>query len=175
MDKTALLKKIKALAERGVGGEAENAEAILARLMKKYGIEEDELDEQIRRRHDFEYHGKEQEKLLRQVVYKVTGGYAYSLRYTESGRKVKTQLGADCTPAEKVEIEFLFDFYARLWERERDAFLAAFIQKHRLFSMREGAPTKEISHAEAMKMSALMQGMSNESPIRAIEAGRGTV
>ena len=38
MDKTALLKKIRALAEHGVGGEAENAEKLLARMMKKYGI-----------------------------------------------------------------------------------------------------------------------------------------
>ena len=45
MDKTALLKKIRALAEHGVGGEAENAEKLLARMMKKYGISEAELDE----------------------------------------------------------------------------------------------------------------------------------
>lgn len=129
VDKAALLKKIRALAERGVGGEADNAEEILRRLMEKYGVSEDELDEEERRRHDFEYHGKEQEKLLRQVVYKVTGDYAYNLVYRASGRRVKTQLGADCTAAEKVEIEFLFDFYTRLWERERAAFLSAFIQK----------------------------------------------
>ena len=46
MDKTALLKKIRALAEHGVGGEAENAEKLLARMMKKYGISEAELDEE---------------------------------------------------------------------------------------------------------------------------------
>ena len=77
MDKTALLKKIRALAERGVGGEAENAEKLLARMMKKYGISEAELDEETRVRHDFTYHGGEEKKILRQVVYKVTGGYTY--------------------------------------------------------------------------------------------------
>lgn len=51
MDKAALLKKIRALAERGVGGEADNAEEILRRLMEKYGVSEDELDEEERRRH----------------------------------------------------------------------------------------------------------------------------
>lgn len=98
MDKTALLKKIRALAEHGVGGEAENAEKLLARMMKKYGISEAELDEETRVRHDFTYHGGEEKKILRQVVYKVTGGYTYELVYTASGRKVRTQLGADCTP-----------------------------------------------------------------------------
>lgn len=170
MDKAALLKKIRALAERGVGGEADNAEEILRRLMEKYGVSEDELDEEERRRHDFEYHGKEQEKLLRQVVYKVTGGYAYNLVYRASGRKVKTRLGADCTAAEKVEIEFLFDFYTRLWERERDAFLSAFIQKHRIFTIRDDIEPQEVSREELLKMQALMLRMSDESPVRALPA-----
>ena len=152
MDKTALLKKIRALAE--------------------HGISEAELDEETRVRHDFTYHGGEEKKILRQVVYKVTGGYAYELVYTASGRKVRTQLGADCTPAEKVEIEYLFDFYKRLWEKEKDAFLAAYIQKHRIFAIRADVETQEISREEALKMGALMQGMSDESPLRAIEAGK---
>lgn len=170
MDKAALLKKIRALAERGVGGEADNAEEILRRLMEKYGVSEDELDEEERRRHDFEYHGKEQETLLRQVVYKVTGGYAYNLVYRASGRRVKTRPGADCTAAEKVEIEFLFDFYTRLWERERAAFLSAFIQKHRIFAIRDDIEPKEVSREELLKMQALMLGMSDESPVRALPA-----
>lgn len=170
MDKAALLKKIRALAERGVGGEANNAEEILRRLMEKYGVSEDELDEEERRRHDFEYHGKEQETLLRQVVYKVTGGYAYNLVYRASGRRVKTRLGADCTAAEKVEIEFLFDFYTRLWERERAAFLSAFIQKHRIFAIRDDIEPQEVSREELLKMQALMLGMSDESPVRALPA-----
>ena len=44
MNKAALLKKIRTLAERGVGGEAENAEKLLAHMMEKYDISEDELD-----------------------------------------------------------------------------------------------------------------------------------
>lgn len=173
MDKTALLKKVRALAEHGVGGEAENAEKLLARMMKKYGISEEELDEETRVRHDFTYHGGEEKKILRQVVYKVTGGYAYELVYTASGRKVRTQLGADCTPAEKVEIEYLFDFYKRLWEKEKDAFLAAYIQKPRIFAIRADVEPQEISREEALKMGALMQGMSDESPLRAVECGQG--
>ena len=161
---------MKKVYSKKVGGEADNAEEILRRLMEKYGVSEDELDEEERRRHDFEYHGKEQEKLLRQVVYKVTGGYAYNLVYRASGRKVKTRLGADCTAAEKVEIEFLFDFYTRLWERERDAFLSAFIQKHRIFTIRDDIEPQEVSREELLKMQALMLGMSDESPVRALPA-----
>lgn len=172
MNKADLLKKVKALAERGVGGEATNAAEILEKMMKKYGITEAELGEETRGRHDFEYHGKEQEKLLRQTVYKVTGGYAYNLVYNRSGRKVKTKLGADCTPAEKVEIEYLFDFYKKLWEREKEAFLAAFIQKHRIFTIREDVEPEELPLEDLLKMRALMDGMSDESPLRAIGDGK---
>lgn len=42
-----LLKKIKALAERGYGGEKENAEKLLKKLMKEYNIKEEDLDEDV--------------------------------------------------------------------------------------------------------------------------------
>ena len=67
---------------------------------------------------------------------------------------------------------YLFDFYKRLWEKEKDAFLAAYIQKHRIFAIRTDVEPQEISREEALKMGALMQGMSDESPLRAIEAGK---
>lgn len=40
MDKSELLKKIKALADNGTGGEKVNATKMLAVLMKKYNISE---------------------------------------------------------------------------------------------------------------------------------------
>lgn len=46
MNKKELLKKIKALADSGVGGEKENAQKILAGLMKQYDISEEELSEE---------------------------------------------------------------------------------------------------------------------------------
>ena len=60
----------------------------------------------------------------------------------------------------------------RLWEKEKDAFLAAYIQKHRIFAIRTDVEPQEISREEVLKMGALMQGMSDESPLRAIEAGK---
>ena len=45
------LERVKALAERGVGGEKENAEALLNRLMAKYGISEEDIDRRARLLH----------------------------------------------------------------------------------------------------------------------------
>lgn len=61
---------------------------------------------------------------------------------------------------------------AEAWEKEKDAFLAAYIQKRRIFAIRADVEPQEISRKEALKMGALMQGMSDESPLRAIEAGK---
>ena len=44
MNKEELLKKIKALAEAGIGGEKKNAQEMLKKLMKKYKIKEKDIE-----------------------------------------------------------------------------------------------------------------------------------
>jgi len=115
------IKKLYALALRGVGGEKEQAKALLDKMLQKYALSLDDLDEEKVNRYILEYHGKEQEKLLIQTIYKVTGSHEeiYDLRDKRSGRACRTKLAAYCTEAQKAEIVFLFDFYCRLWEKER--------------------------------------------------------
>ena len=50
------LERVKALAERGVGGEKENAEALLNRLMAKYGILEEDIEDTAERDYFIRYH-----------------------------------------------------------------------------------------------------------------------
>lgn len=59
------LKKLYALALRGVGGEKEQAQAILDKLLKKYAMTLDDLDDEVIQEYDLEYHGKEQDRILR--------------------------------------------------------------------------------------------------------------
>ena len=61
------LKKLHALAMRGVGGEKEQAQKILEKLMQKYGISLNDLDEEQIREFDIVYHGEIARKLLLQV------------------------------------------------------------------------------------------------------------
>ena len=161
------LKKLKELALRGVGGEKEQANAILEKLMKKYNISVDELDESIKKIFEFKYNGKREYSILRQISYKVTNekNNTYIFTRGSSGRKIKNLLGIECTEAQKVEIEFLFHFYKRLFEKEVDALLRAFIQKHALFGeLKEGEKGMELSKKELLKMNSLMNGLSNETP-----------
>lgn len=173
-DQKERLKKLYALAMRGVGGEKETAQAILDKLLKKYAMTLDDLDEEVIQEYELEYHGKEQDRILMQTVYKVTDekDTFNHLQYTHSGRACRTRLRVRCTAAQKAEIEFLFSFYVRLWEKEKEALLQAFFQKHRIFgNLKEGESGKELSDEELEKMYALMHGLSDEQPLKQIEGG----
>nr|DAL47613.1 MAG TPA_asm: Protein of unknown function (DUF2786) [Caudoviricetes sp.] len=170
-NKAELLKKLKALVDRGIDGEKVSAEKKLKELMRKYDISENELLEDKIATVAFKYHGKEQRRLLVQIIYKVTNCTDfYTYRSINSRRKSKTSLGADVTAAQKIEIEFLFDFYAKQYEKERSNFLEAFIQKHELFGELEpDVEPAEITFEQMAKLQGLMDSMEDVSPIRRLE------
>ena len=172
------LKKLYALAMRGVGGEKVQAQAILEKLLKKYAMTLADLDEEIINEYELEYHGREQEMLLKQTIYKVTDDSRcfYNLVYTYSRRRCRNRLGVRCTAAQKAEIEFLFSFYVRVWEKEKAAFLEAYIQKHSIFgNLKEGEKGRELTLEELEKLNALMKGLSDEQPLLQIEGGKTDV
>ena len=168
------LKKLYALALRGVGGEKEQAAAILEKLVKKYGVSMEDLDEEIVKEHEFSFHGEKEERLLRQIAYKVTDDRHRfkNLVYTQSGRKCRTLCRIECTDAQKLEIEFLFDFYKKLWEREIEVMFKAYIHKHSLFgNLKPGEKGSEISNEEWRKIQAMIQGLSEEKPVLQLTEG----
>lgn len=157
----ALLKKLKALAEQGVGGEKENAQRKLDELMKKYGVDEADLSDDKLEDHDFRYHNKWEKKILRQVIYKVaTGRREYRYKY---GRGSQTTWGCTCTKAEALQIQIEYEFYVSLWEEELEMFSMAFIQKYQIFDMKPGHKTVEIDADVSRRMNAMMAGMQDRS------------
>lgn len=100
-NKAELLKKIKALADRGVDGERESAQTILARLMEQYGISETDLEEERRETAWFRYSQETERRLLNQIIYMVTGRSGFGCVGSYSGRKRKeTDTAADKLAAE---------------------------------------------------------------------------
>lgn len=171
MNKKDLLHKLKALAEKGVGGEKNNARKKLEALMQKNGITEDELDEETLIECVFDYSSVRERRLLGQIAYKVLDSkrniYTFS-DYVGNGRR-KRRFGCKATLAQKIEIEFLFDFYKRLYKREEEFFFDTFIQKHELYGrLEDGEQPERLNKQDAIKMGALMQGMSDETPRRQI-------
>lgn len=84
------IKKLQALAERGVGGEKTTAQKKLAKLLKDNGINSlDELQEEEYEYTIFSYNGKHEIKLLRQCMYKVMGAKSDRTAYKPYGRRQK--------------------------------------------------------------------------------------
>lgn len=122
-DKEALLLKIKALADRGVGGEAETAAILLDRLMAKYGITEEDLSDEVAEIREFRYSKPFEDKLIDQIAYMVIGKYE-AYRYTHSKAKVKL---VKCTKAQQIEIEAAFEFYKGHLAEGLQKYFTAFI------------------------------------------------
>lgn len=136
------LKKIQALAERGVGGEKESAQKKLEKLLADNNITEFDLAEEKVNYYLFSYSGGAyRERLLRQVFYKVLGHKSQFKIYRTKGTRNK--YGVYCTPAQKLEIDLDFEFYCNLFENELEILLSAFIQKQELFP--EDAPHESIN------------------------------
>lgn len=171
--KQELLKKIKTLAEQGAGGEKINAQRMLSVLMKKYGITDADLDDDKLIPCEFRCKTDTEETLLKQTIYKVTNQvkiYGFARRRT--GRTIKHLIGCECTQAQKIEIEFLFDFYKRVYAKDVALFLEAFIQKHCIFGqLPEDEEPQKIELETLRRMVTLQSGMSDETPVRQIEGG----
>ena len=169
------IRRVQALAERGVAGEQESAAATLERLMKQYGITEAELEEERREMAWFRYATPIERKLLSQVIYSVTGRAPYGCVGEYTGRRRK-KVGIECTAAERLEIQFDYDFFREALEEEMDRFFSAFLIKNGIFQPEgkerdELPPPREISREEAMKLEALMMGMDHHTRRAALESG----
>lgn len=127
----AKLEKIKALAERGVGGEKETAIQMYEELKAKYEIEDEEIMQDEVTLHWFSYSTPDEERLLVQIFYAVTGSPQYHTYIGKYSRRKKR--GCDCTELEALEITLRFEFYKREWEKEKEALWIAFRHSQQLF------------------------------------------
>lgn len=134
------IKKLMALAERGVGGEKETAQRMLEKALDRLGISVEELEEESVKIHWFTYKGSFQKLLAGQVAYKVIDG-----KYSAWRQKgTKTKIGYELTKSQAVEFDMLFEAYKVALEEHFKVAFSAFVQANQIFSM---APS-EICHKE---------------------------
>lgn len=167
-NKAELLKKIKALADRGVDGERESAQTLLARLMEQYGISETDLEEERRETAWFRYSQETERRLLNQIIYMVTGRSGFGCVGSYSGRKRK-ETGVNCTAAERLEIEANYKFFKVAMEAELEIFYTAFSSKNHLFPSEDKVKPKSIKdltpeeREKVLKAGLMMEGMERHT------------
>lgn len=135
------IEKIKALAERGVGGEKDTAQKKLDKLLKDNGLTIESLESEEIHYYLFSYSSSYSKKLLFQVMYKVLSTKVSYYRTKHTRNKV----GVYCTHSQKIEIELDYEFYLNLFEEEVDSLLSAFIQEQDLFPNDAGSVQVDIS------------------------------
>jgi hypothetical protein len=159
MDKIlALARKLKALAEQGVGGEKVNAQKMLLDLCKKHNINPDTLDQEKRKRHTF-IGTRLTEAILVSVVAKVCG----RKREQYQPHKKKYGVQVDVSEAERLEILALYGIYARAYERTLSDMETAFIFKNDIFPPDddddEEEPQTEEDKEQSYRIIQLMGGL----------------
>jgi hypothetical protein len=129
-----LAKKLKALADKGVGGEKQNAEQMLEKFLKKHNLTIEEIEGEKINKYFFQIDNKYQQ-LLNQIL-KITNR-SLSLWAEIPKNKIRQLRLAgnymtECTASQFVEIKAKFDFYSNLYEEELDVFYTAFLHANNL-------------------------------------------
>lgn len=163
--KKELLKKLKRLSEQGVDGEKKNAERKLQELMEKFGIKDLDLTEEISE-YSWQFHDTQEQRLLRQVLYKVLGEDWTSMtyRYT-TGKGARTTWYSMCTASQAAQINVEYEFYVDLWKEESDFLLKCFINKHDIFPQCDSEEVTEstMTGEELLRMQLAMDSMQDKS------------
>lgn len=83
--------------------------------------------------------------------------------------------GVECTAAERLEIEFSYDFFKAAMEKELDRFFSAFINKNGIFPPPEKERKTEnprgLSLDELARLESMMAGMDRHTCRVALESG----
>ncbi|MDD3875409.1 MAG: hypothetical protein PHT69_02195 [Bacteroidales bacterium] len=147
-----LAKKLKALADRGEGGEKVNAENKLQQLMMKHGITTEEIEGEQQLDYFFNIKTIRERKLWMQVVALVNREIKKYGEFPSDIIEAKTLPGnymIICTVAEYIEIQAMFDFYKNLYDQEEEIFYTAFLHTNNLLlPPKEGEEVAEYSKEE---------------------------
>ncbi len=151
------LKKLQALAERGVGGEKLTAQKKLNELLKANNLDLESLNQITPQFFLFKYTNEHAFKLLTQIMYKVVSpslpkGEEFNC-YKAKGTRNK--VGIYCTPAQKLEIELDYEFYMDLFNQEVRSLLVAFIQKQNIFPVNSPVTSLDPSNMSKQELDDL--------------------
>ncbi len=166
---TELLKKIKALADEGVGGEKDNAQAQLDKLLKKYGITVQDLEDNAEHERRFTYKTEEYKYFVWQILGSVLGSVEMEKRGVF---KVGTnKIAIDLTETELIEIKEKLDFFWFKYKQAKEVFKHAFFLKNNLLSDAGGDydPTPE-QREKAKKAAQLAKGLEAEEFRKSLNA-----
>lgn len=125
--------KIKALAERGIDGEQATAQVMLENILTRHNLTLSDIEDTAPARNwvEVSFSGKHERSLMGQVIRKVRQ-HAGDLPIKQR-KRVRSSYYVELSPAEHVEVEFLFELMRKALAEEFDKVTTAFIHRNRLY------------------------------------------
>jgi hypothetical protein len=160
-----LAKKLKELADRGVGGEQTNADEMLQTLMKKHGISLEALSYEEEAQFFFTCDSTYETDLLHQICFNVVDEPKMHGPCSPEDMK-EYELGGNiivtCTHYEYLEIEAKFEFFKMHFFKDLEIFFTAFVLKNGLVAKAKSDKSHLITEGdieEASKMYKMSQAI----------------
>ena len=169
------LRKMKALADFGYGGERDAAERLISEICAKHGISIDEIDDDVEREHTVAFARAWERKICIQLLglmrieqygdrnadklkLKVEGSWA-SKRGRKRGRALKLRYFVKCTDLQWLELTSKFDVLRAAYQKQLKSFLTAFLMGNDLlmpYNPKAPAPTakEQEEYETAIRLSA---------------------
>lgn len=128
------LEKLRELAERGVGGERENAQRMLDVLCKKLGFDVEQLNGDSKEIRYYTFNDNYERILVTYVVGQVTDVWPNDIdRWKPIGKGNRTKIGFKLTAAQAAEVHLNYDVYLSALKEAHYDFFMAFIAKNGIF------------------------------------------
>lgn len=123
----SLITKVSELAKRGVDGEKESAKKKLEKLLNKYGININDINNDDKQKRIFRIKNREDYlAVLGHVIWDIVP----NLDISENTRRLEVY--CNLTNEQYIEVAEKFDCYWKLWCKEKEQFMLAFIIKNNL-------------------------------------------
>jgi hypothetical protein len=159
-------KKLKALAERGEGGEKINAIKMLNHYCVKHDILPEELEEKTLRRREFPF-----DMLTRQIIVQIIFNVCDRAGSTYRDKRKKDIIFLKMTDAEFIEVEAKIAFYVPIYRKQIDLFETAFITKNNLFgSQSDDESESKMSPEDLEDLISMMGAMKTHNFAKQLKA-----
>ncbi|MEO1819436.1 DUF2786 domain-containing protein [Pseudomonas sp.] len=164
----AKLRKLLALAERGVGGEKETARRMLETMLKRHGLKLEDLADQQRKIQWFAAKSRFDKKLAAQILAKICNTDNPGVY---SSKRNSRLVGVEVTPAEAIEFELHYDVLRKALVEHFDTAYRAFIQANRLFSSLPSDPDEARPTEKDLKVMMMAATTEATQVARRLERG----
>lgn len=181
MDKESIiekLRKIKALAENGVGGEVVAAQEALDRLLKEHGLTLEDISDEQSRYYEFKYSNEREMALMMQVLVRLFGSKSNVFRTGRFVKKSKVVL-LDMTKLEYIDFKNMWGYYRREWkkylEKGLKEMLSAYVLKFDLYDITpnpEDKPSEKPDFSTIMRIRMMSEGIDADPYTKMIENGK---